>query len=95
MSSADKALLVLFLGLYLLAFGLYHFIVFRVNRNLPSDRRIPHSLYWGGWNRVRSEYTSLYPRSRVYQFTVWCSAVLVILAGSFCVLRFWGYLIGR
>lgn len=33
-------LLIGFVAFYLPAFGLYHLMVFRVNQQLPSDRRI-------------------------------------------------------
>ena len=77
---------------YLPAFSLFHFMIFRVNSNLAPDRRVPHSLYWGGWGRLRSEYISLYPRSCVYQLTLWCHVTIVVLAVSFFALRFWEYL---
>jgi hypothetical protein len=95
MNQHETMLLIAFLLFYLPAIGLFHFMVFRVNSNLSPDRRIPHSLYWGGWGRLQSEYRSLYPRSRVYQLTLWCTVATVVLAASFFVFRFWEYLGGR
>jgi hypothetical protein len=48
---------------FLTAFFLYHFMVFRVNKNLSPDERIPHSLTFGQRDRLAIEYKSQYPRS--------------------------------
>jgi len=92
MNQQEKFLLIVFLVFYLPAFGLFQFMVFRVNSNLAPDRRIPHSLYWGGWGRLRAEYISLYPRSCIYQSTLWLHVTIVVLAGLFFTLRFWEFL---
>jgi hypothetical protein len=85
---------ILFIGLilcYLLAFGLYHLMVFRVNVQLPPDRRIPHSLYFGGWNTLARQYKGLYPRSSLYQFTLTCAVACLIIAAGFAAFRVWEY----
>lgn len=76
-----------FIVFYLPAFGLYHLMVLRVNRQLPSDRRIPHSLFWGGWNRLSSEFERFYPRSLLYQFTLTCAVICLIIAVLFAGFR--------
>jgi hypothetical protein len=80
---------------YLPAFGLYHLMVFKVNRQLPPDRRIPHSLYFGGWNRLGSEYKGFYPGSFLYPLTLTCATTCLIVAVGFAGFRIWEYTIGR
>lgn len=48
MNQYERMLLIGVIATYLPAFGLYHLMVFRVNRQLPADRRIPQYLYFGG-----------------------------------------------
>ena len=50
---------------YFAALFLYHFMVFRVNKNLPPDDRIPHSLTFGQRDRLRAEYKALSPKHRL------------------------------
>ena len=61
----ETALFVALLPFYVVAFGLYQFMIFAVNKRLAASERIPHSLFWRGWNRVRDNYKRLYPRSSV------------------------------
>jgi len=86
-----------FLALYLPAFGLYHLMVFKVNRQLPSDRRIPHSLTFskGGWNKLRREFKHYYPESLLYRLTVTCAITCFIIAVLFAGFRILEYAIGR
>ena len=70
-------------------------MVFRVNRQLPPDRRIPHSLFWGQWKRVCTEYKGFYPRGIVYQLTLSCAVTILILALAILGFRFWEYATGR
>lgn len=95
MSRYDTALVVLILALYFPAFGLYHLMVYRVNREQPPDRRIPHSLLGGNWNRLRTEYKSFYPRSILYQLTLSCAVSVLILAVALVAFRFWEYTSGK
>jgi hypothetical protein len=44
MNQYETALFVSFVAAYLPAIGLFHFMLFRVNSQLPPDRRLPHSL---------------------------------------------------
>jgi hypothetical protein len=90
MSQYDTALFLLILALYFPAFGLYHLMVYRVNREQPPDRRIPHSLFWGHWSRLRTAYNSFYPRSIVYQLTLSSAVSVLILALALLALRFLG-----
>jgi hypothetical protein len=70
-------------------------MIFRVNQHLPPDRRVPHSLYLGGWTRVAREYKGLYPRSSLYQFTLTCAVTCLIIAVGLAGLRVWEYATGR
>ena len=90
MSRYDTALLVSILAAYFPAFGLYHLMIYRVNKEVPPDRRIPHSLSWGHWSRLRSEYKSCYPRSILYPLTLSCAFVLLSLALTLVAFRFLG-----
>src|ERR1700674_1210396 len=74
---------------YFPAFFLYHFMVFRVNKNLPPNERIPHSLTFGQRDRLATEYKSLYPRSIIYQLTLFCPVSLIALAAVFAGRRMW------
>jgi len=91
----ETALFVLLLPFYFAAFGLYQFMVFAVNKRLPASQRIPHSLFWRGWSRVKNEYQTLYPRSSVYQLSVVCAATVAAIAIAFVALRIWEYTHGR
>lgn len=95
MNPYEKALFIAFLALYLPAFGLFQWMIFRVNRELPSNLRIPHSLYFGGWNRLVSEYKRFYPESRLYQFTLACAVICLIIAVGFSGFRIWEYIAAR
>lgn len=92
MSQPWASLFIIFLAVYTGAFGLFHLMIFRVNKQLVSDQRIPHTLYWGHWNRLRNEYRRLYPGSHLYDVAViFCVALLAIAVG-FGILRTWDYL---
>ncbi len=84
-----------FIAFYLPAYGLFQWMVYKVNRNLPPDRRISHSLYFGGWKRLAREYKSFYPRSFLYQFTVTCAVTCLIIAVGLAGFRAWEYATGR
>jgi uncharacterized membrane protein len=87
----DKALFVVFVALYLLTFGLFHFMILRVNRNLPRSRRIPHFLSRGSWSKLANEYRGFYPRSVLYRLTVSGAIALLVIAVAMFVFRFWEY----
>jgi len=80
---------------YFAAFLLYHFMVFRVNRNLPGDDKIPHSLTFGQRDRLAKEYKILYPKSILYQLTLLCAVTMFALAALFAVIRIWKAARGR
>ena len=79
-----------FLAFFFAAFALYHFMVFRVNKHLVTGEKFPHSLSFGQRDRLRDLYSSLYPRSPAYQFTMICAVALILLALLFAGLRVWG-----
>lgn len=95
MNRYEMALAVSFLVLYFSAFGLYHLMVSKVNRQLPRDRRIPHSLSWGHWNRLGKEYKGLFPTSPLYQITVSCTVAFIVLAAALLALRIWEHVGGK
>ncbi len=86
---------VLFLPFYFAAFGLYQFMVFAVNRRLPASEKIPHSLFWRGWRRVRDTYRGFYPRSIIYQLSLACAVTTAAIAVGFVALRVYEYTHGR
>jgi len=91
----ETILLVGFVVFYLPAFGFYHLMVFRVNQQLPPARRVPHSLYFGGWNRLVSEYKSFYPGGFLYELTLTCTITCLIVAVSLAGFRVWEFATGR
>lgn len=95
MNKYETALFLVFLPLYFTAFGLYHFMIFSVNSRLSISERIPHSLFWRGWNRVKDEYNNLHPKSYMYQLTLTCAITVVLVATALVALRFWEYAHGR
>ena len=64
-------------------------MVFRVNKNLPPNERIPYSLTFRQRDRLATEYKSQYPRSIVYQLTLLCAVTLIALAAVFAGIRIW------
>ena len=70
-------------------------MVFRVNKNLAPNERIPHSLTFGQRDRLAAEYKSQYPRSIVYQLTLLCAVSLIALAAVFGGVRIWEAATGR
>ena len=87
----ETALFVALLPFYFAAFGLYQFMIFAVNKRLPAPERIPHSLFWRGWSRVRDNYRMLYPRSSVYRLSLTCAVTVAAIALAFVALRVWEY----
>jgi hypothetical protein len=63
MSALSWLILALCCAFYFAAFLLYHFMVFRVNKNLPTNERIPHSLTFGQRDRLGTEYKAQYPEA--------------------------------
>lgn len=95
MNGPETTLLGGFTAFYLVAFGLYHLMVLRVNQYLPPDSRIPHSLSLVGWNRLAREYERFYPRSSLYPLTMTCAVTGLIIALVFAGFRIWEYAAGR
>ena len=77
-----------FLAFYFPAFLGYHLMVFRVNRFLSIEERIPHSLSLGEWNIVAKKYKALYPRSILYQLILSWAVTGLVLAVTIFVIRF-------
>jgi hypothetical protein len=95
MNQYETMLFVGFIGFYLPAFGLSQLMIFRVNQHLPPNRKIPHSLYLRGWNRLGREYKGFYPRSFLYQFTLTCAITCLFIAVGLVGFRVWEYATGR
>ena len=95
MNQYELGLFAAFVAFYVPAFATYHFMVFRVNQQLPSSRRIPHSLSLGQWNRLATEYKGFYPRSILYRVTISYAVTVLIIAVVLLILRFWEYARGR
>jgi hypothetical protein len=91
----ETALFIVLLPFYFVAFGMYHLMVFAVNKHLAASERIPHSLFWRGWNGVRNNYKGLYPRSSIYQLSLLCAVSVAAVALAFVALRVWEYAHGR
>lgn len=82
---------------YLLAFGLFHLMIFKVNRGLTYEDRIPHSLYWhrGGWNKLKVRYQGFYPRSRLYSITLTLTIIFFAAAMGLVAALWWRFLRGK
>jgi hypothetical protein len=91
MNQYEKGMFIAFVALYLPTFGLFHFMILRVDRNLPRPRRIQHSLSRGNWSKLANEYKGFYPRSVLYRLTVSGAIALLIIAVAMFVFRFWEY----
>ena len=85
----------LFLGvcvLGLLTSALYEFMAFRVNRQLPPNRRFQHFPFGPCQrSRLEAEYKGLFPRSIVYRLLLQCAVVMLALALAMVALRSWEY----
>ena len=90
---------VLFAGvaaLTLLARAFHELMVFRVNRHLPPNQRIPHFPFNSfGWSKLGEAYRELYPRSILYHLMLQCYVAILILALAMVALRSWEYVSGR
>lgn len=88
-------LLAVFIFLDLAVLGLYHLMVYKVNKVLSYSDRIPHSLHWGGWKRLGKLYKTSYPRSSLYLVTLvlatCCLTVAIVAAG----ILWWQYLTAK
>jgi hypothetical protein len=91
MNQYGKWMFIAFMAFCLPTFALLHFMILRVNQNLPRSRRIPHSLSWGNWTRLASDYKSFYPRSNLYRLTESGAIISLILAVAMFAFRFWEY----
>lgn len=100
----ETLLFLLFATFSVALFGVYHFMIFAVNKRVPRASRIPHvRLSRGGlwashgfeWKMVTREYKRLYPSSFVNYFTVACLASITATAIAFVALRVWEYTNGR
>lgn len=78
-------LLAVFIFLDLATLGLFHLMIYKVNRGLSYNEKLPHTLYYGGWKQLRKLYKSSYPRSSLYCVTLvlaaCCLTVAIVAAG--------------
>jgi hypothetical protein len=99
MSHYDKWIVTVLMLVYFPTVSLFYFLVLRVNRNLPTSRRIRFSLSRrGDWTKLRADWTKLpteykrfYPRSILYRLMVSGAITLLIIAVAMFVFRFWEY----
>lgn len=94
-SPLATSLLATFLGFYLAAFGLFHLMIYRVNRGLPTDDRIPHSLYFGGWNQLRDLHRGFYPRSSLWTVTMTLAISCLTFALAAASVLVWQFAAGK
>jgi len=82
---------------YLFALGLFHLMIFKVNRSLKYEDRIPHSLYWrrGGWNELKVRYEGVYPGSHLYSATLYLTILFFCAAVVLSAALFWYKLHGK
>jgi len=85
-------------------FGLYHFMIYRVNKLLPKAERIPHARVLDGGMRfsygfdfslVRRQHKRLYPGSVINSSLVGCIGLIVALAVILATFRIWEYTHGK
>ena len=91
----EAALLSIGFAFFLVAFGLYHLMVFRVNRHLNPGEQFPHSLSFGERDQLRALYKSLYPRSIVYQLTMVSAVTMMLAAVLFVCVHVRAVMLGR
>jgi len=89
----------LFLGVVafgLLAYTFKELMIFRVNRHLPPNQRIPHFPFNSfGWSKLGEAYRELYPRSILYHLMLQCYVAILILACALVTLSIWGFVSGK
>ena len=91
----EGVLIAVFAASYFCSLTIFHFIVFAVNRRLPqNDPGIPHSLYWGGWSKLQTEYDKFFPNGRLYKLTVNLAWIALTSAIVFAILQVLGYASG-
>jgi len=77
--------------------ALWHFILVRVNQNLPVEKKFSHFSPFplGEWVRFRAEYRRLYPRSYLYPIATTGVFVYFLFALAMIGFRGWEYLAGK
>jgi hypothetical protein len=91
MNQYETAILTVFVVLFLPTFALYHLMVFRINKYLAPDRRIPHSTSFLRWRRLGESYKEFYPRSSLYSLARSSAFILLFIAAAMVVFRVWGF----
>jgi len=90
----ERAIFLTFTFFGTFTFGLYHFMIFGVNRQLPPARRFPHS-GWGYWDRLVGEYKVSYSTTLLPWMMRQCGIAVFVLALAMVGLRIWEYAAGR
>jgi hypothetical protein len=82
---------------YLFTLGFFHLMIFKVNRGLPYEDRIPHSLYWrrGGWSELKARYQGFYPRSHLYSVTLYLTVLFFCAAVALTAILWWRFMHGK
>jgi hypothetical protein len=91
MNQIDQGLFIAFIVLGLYTTGLFWFMVFRVNQNLPQSRWISFSDPRGRWKRLTTEYRGFFPSSILPQLMQSSAYSMLIVAVATFVIRFWEY----
>jgi hypothetical protein len=100
----DRTLCLIFMAFWIALFGVYHYMIYAVNKHLTASSRIPHIRIsqdgmWGShgfeWNAVLKEYRRLYPNGFASTATAVCLVSIATLAVAFVCLRIWEYTHGR
>jgi hypothetical protein len=91
MNRYDQAAFIAFIVVGLHTMGLLYFMILRVNRNLPQSRWIPLNFSLGRWKRLTAEYKGFYPRSVLPHLMESGGYLMLIIAVSTLVLRWWEY----
>ena len=106
MNRIETTLFLAFGMLWIVLWGVYHFMIFAVNRRLPTANRIPHFRIYRQrdgligshgfeWKTTMTEYKRLYPSSLINYAAVGSVASIVVIVIAFVALRVWEYTHGR
>ena len=91
MNQYDQGLFIAFIVLVLYTTALLHFMILRVNQNLPQSEWISFSGSRGRWKRLATEYRGFYPRSILPQLMESSAYLMLVVAVAMVVVRFWEY----
>lgn len=88
-------LLAIFVFFDSITLGLFHLMIYKVNRGLSCSEKLPHTLYWGGWKQLKQLYKGSYPRSSLYSVTLVLAACCLTIAIVAAGILWWQYLTAK